>query len=56
MILNINDFELFTTKNLKIRHLIADLLPLMDDNERKRYLEFFRYTERLEKRTKYKGV
>ena len=36
--------------NLKIRHYIADMLPYLEDSDRERYQEFFRYTERLDKR------
>ena len=51
--LNIQDFELFKDKNLKIRHLISDLMPFLDESTLKRYKDFFNYSERIEKRVKY---
>ena len=44
------NFEEFKNKNLKIRHLIADLMPMLDETTCKRYQEFFKYSENLEKR------
>lgn len=45
-----NDFETFKEKNLKIRWLIAELMPYLQDNELKTYQKFFKYSENLEKR------
>lgn len=48
-------FTEFKEKNLFIRHLIAELMPLLDEQGRKHYQEFFKYSERLEKRLSYEG-
>ena len=42
-----------TNKNLQIRHLIADLLPIISGQDREKYREFFTFTEKLEKRIYY---
>ena len=44
------DFEEIKNKNLKIRWLISELLPYLQDNELKTYQKFFKYSENLEKR------
>ena len=44
------DFENIKNKNLKIRWLISELLPYLQDNELKTYQKFFKYSENLEKR------
>ena len=44
------NFEQFKNINLEIRHLIADLMPMLDEKTLKRYQEFFKYSENLEKR------
>ena len=44
------NFEEFKNINLKIRHLISDLMPMLDEKTLKRYQEFFKYSENLEKR------
>lgn len=44
------DFEEIKSKNLKIRWLISELLPYLQDNELKTYQKFFKYSENLEKR------
>ena len=43
-------FEEFKKKNLEIRWLIADLMPMLEEKTLKRYQEFFKYSENLEKR------
>lgn len=40
----------FLQKNLEIRWAIAEMLPMLDAKALKKYQEFFRYTEKLEKR------
>ena len=44
------NFEEFKNKNLEIRHLISDLMPMLDKTTLKRYQEFFKYSENLDKR------
>ena len=44
------NFEEFKNINLEIRHLISDLMPILDEKTLKRYQEFFKYSENLEKR------
>lgn len=47
------DFETFKKKNLAIRHNIADILPFLSDSDLKKYQDFFKYSENLEKRVFY---
>lgn len=44
------NFKNFKNKNLEIRHLICDLIPMLDETTSKRYKEFFKYSENLDKR------
>lgn len=43
-------FKHMLETNLTIRHHIASLLPYLKESDLKRYQEFFRYTERLDKK------
>ena len=44
------DFNIIKDKNLRMRWLISELLPYLQDNELKTYQKFFKYSENLEKR------
>lgn len=44
------DFNTIKDKNLRMRWLISELLPYLQDNELKTYQKFFKYSENLEKR------
>ena len=37
-------------KNLEIRHRLADIMPYLADKDLEKYQDFFRFTEKLEKR------
>lgn len=37
-------------KNLEIRHRLADIMPYLAGKDLEKYQEFFRFTEKLEKR------
>lgn len=47
---NTPTFKHMIETNLTIRHHIASLLPYLKESDLKRYQEFFRYTERLDKK------
>lgn len=39
--------ESLLNKNLKIRWLIADILPFLNEKDRKKYQNFFKYSEKI---------
>ena len=47
------EFLKFKNINLEIRHKISEILPYLTEKDLKKYRQFFRYSERMEKTYSY---